>query len=334
MPQRRDTARSSPRHGFADKNRGERLQRVMADAGVASRRDCEALILAGKVRVNGEVVDSLPAWADPASDRIVVAGKHIGSFAPESSGGRAGAARRHVYVMLNKPDNTLTAERDEPGLDRRVVTDLVNHPASGRLFPVGRLDFHTTGLLLLTTDGDLAHLLTHPRFGVAKTYRVDVKGLLEDEQILKMGRGVCVVDRDEGQAVGASHKQPVLVRVVSRSRDRTSVEVTLFEERNRQIRRMLEAVGARVKRSASSSLRSRSAAAAHRTQPSASSTQRGVARGSWRELTAHEVRALRQSVKAGKAEGPHAAPAKKPRVRREAARPQSRTTRSAPRGRA
>lgn len=320
MPQRRDTARSSPRHGFADKSRGERLQRVMADAGVASRRDCEALILAGKVKVNGEVVDSLPAWADPASDRIVVAGRHIASFAPESIGGRGGATRRHVYVMLNKPDNTLTAERDEPGLDRRVVTDLVNHPASSRLFPVGRLDFHTTGLLLLTTDGDLAHLLTHPRFGIPKTYRVDVKGLLEDEQILKMGRGVYLADSEEGQAVGASHKQPVLVRVVSRTRDKTAVEVTLFEERNRQIRRMLETVGARVKRLERVAM--------------GPLQLRGVARGSWRELTVHEIRALRQAVKSGKAEGPRAAPAKPPRVRREAARTPSRPTRSAPRGRA
>lgn len=242
----------------------------MADAGVASRRDCERLIEEGRVEVNGRRVDSLPVWVDRENDQIKVNGRPLP--APE----------RHLYILLNKPTRTLTSARDEPGADRTTVLDLVNHPAKAKLFPVGRLDYDTTGLLLLTNDGELANRLTHPRYGVPKTYRAQVKGRLDAEAASTLAGGVVLTDRRDGRTVGASRTNPVELSIVHTEGDKSTVDITIREGRNRQVRRMLASLGYAVKkleRTAMGPLK-----------------LRGVARGSWRELTGREVEALRKAA--------------------------------------
>jgi len=146
---------SSP-HDNSKLDNKVRLQRWMADAGVAARRVCEQLIEEGKVRVNGRVTKKLPVFVDPQEDRIEVSGRLIQPPA------------RHVYIMLNKPERVLVAAADEPGLERTKVTDLVRHALAPRLFPVGRLEWDAQGLVLLTNDGAFAQRLTHPRYSVPK----------------------------------------------------------------------------------------------------------------------------------------------------------------------
>ena len=256
-----------------DASRGQRLQRVMADAGVASRRACEELIRNGAVEVNGHVVTELPAWVDPQTDRIHVEGRPLPK--PE----------RHLYIMLNKPTRTLTSASDEPGADRRTVLDLVDHPAKARLFPVGRLDYDTVGLVLLTNDGELANRLTHPRFGAPKTYRVVVRGQLDQDAAKEIERGIYLAERKAGRTVGAARTAHVELSVLKRDREKTTLELTLREGRNRQVRRMLAAVGFPVKsleRVGMGPVR-----------------LKGVARGAWRELTASEIKALRKAAAVG-----------------------------------
>jgi pseudouridine synthase len=200
---------------------------------------------------------------------------------------------RRIYVMLNKPLRTVTTVQDEPGLDRRTVMDLVDHPAGVRLFPVGRLDYETTGLLLLTNDGDLANALTHPRFGLEKTYRVVVRGLLEDDEVAKIERGIYLADQKAAREAGkpvASRTARVGVEIIKRDRDRTMLNLTLKEGRNRQVRRMLAAVGypvRKLERIAIGPLK-----------------LKGLSRGAWRELTREEVRTLREAVKRAKSGRP------------------------------
>ncbi len=250
---------------------GERLQRVMAEAGVASRRECERLIESGAVEVNGQVVTTLPCFVDPAEDRIAVDGHPIRKT-PE----------RHLYLLLNKPARTLTTLNDEPGADRKTVMDLINHPQKGRLFPVGRLDYDSTGLLLITNDGDLANRLTHPKFGVPKTYRVVVKGRIEADAVAEIEKGIFLADRKAGKTDGASRTSRVEVKIISLDRDRTTLELTLREGRNRQVRRLLAAVGFPVKsleRIGMGPVR-----------------LKGVARGQWRELDAREIGSLKRAA--------------------------------------
>lgn len=253
----------------------ERLQRILADAGVASRRACERLIEEGRVEVNGQIVQSLPAFADPATDRIAVDGRPIRKRG------------RHIYIMLNKPARTLTTAADEPGMDRRTVVDLVEHPSGERLFPVGRLDYETTGLLIMTNDGELANRLTHPRYEAPKTYRVVARGDLDEPTLERLRKGLFLTDRKAGRTSGgggarggASRATPESVRIVRRDRDRATLEITLTEGRNREIRRLLAAVDLNVRRL------ERIAVGPVRL--------RGVARGAWRELDRAEIHALRQ----------------------------------------
>jgi pseudouridine synthase len=252
-----------------------RLQRFLADAGVASRRASELLIEEGRVKVNGKKVVDLPAFVTPGVDRVQVDGQPIEG------------AERHVYVMLNKPGRTLSTVEDEPGAARRTVLDLVEHPSGARLYPVGRLDFDTRGLVLLTNDGELANRLTHPRFGVEKTYHAVVRGYLEEEALERLEKGIYLAERREGRTVGATRAAHVRLKIVKRDRDRTVLELTLKEGRNRQVRRMLAAVGSPVKkleRVAMGPLQ-----------------LKGLAVGEWRELTKVELQALRRAVdKAGK----------------------------------
>lgn len=259
-----------PAHDLTDASRGERLQRVLADAGVGSRRACEEMVLAGEVEVNGVVVTELPAWVDPDEDRIVVQGRPVPR--PE----------RKLYVLLNKPTRTLSTAKDEPGADRRTVLDLVDHPGASHLFPVGRLDYDTVGLILLTNDGELANRLTHPRYGVPKTYRVQVKGTLGEEAVKELEQGIYLAERKAGQTVGGVRTAHVEISILSQDREGTTLEMTLREGRNRQVRRMLAAVGypvRKLERTGMGPIR-----------------LKGVARGAWRELTRDEVWALKRAA--------------------------------------
>jgi len=187
------------------------------------------MIEEGSVKVNGRVVTELPVFVDPATDEIRVKGKPI-----------AGEAR-HVYIMLYKPKSTVTTSDDPAG--RRTVVELVNHPSSGRLFPVGRLDYDTLGLILLTNDGELANRLTHPRYGMTKTYRAIVRGSLDDAAVEELEHGIYLAHRKGGKTVGAERTMPVGIELVRRDRERTILDLTLREGRNREVRRIMAKAG-------------------------------------------------------------------------------------------
>jgi 23S rRNA pseudouridine2605 synthase len=252
-------------HSYADTTRGPRLQKVLAEAGVASRRACEELIEDGHVAVNGELVSALPAWVDPEQDRITVGDRVIGR------------SRRNIYVMLFKPRGTVSTNRDPEG--RRRAIDLVNHPDKPRLFPVGRLDAESSGLLLLTNDGELSNRLTHPRYGIHKGYEVSVGGRLEQEDIARLEQGIFLTGRDR---TGGKRTSRSKLSIIKRDRDRTLLFMELREGRNRQIRRMLANLGYPVKK-----LRR------VRMGPLA---LKGLSPGEWRELSRGELTALRRAA--------------------------------------
>jgi 23S rRNA pseudouridine2605 synthase len=197
-----------------------RLQRYLAASGIASRRRSEELIVAGLVRVNGRVVRELGTSVE--SDDVVEYGGRIVAPALEAA-----------YIVMNKPLGVVTTMRDPEG--RRTIADLLQRQGwDRRVVPVGRLDYDTSGVLLLTDDGALAHVLTHPRFGVEKTYRATLRGRLTAEQVADLQRGMKLED---GPA------QPARLRVVATRRGTSSVDVTIHEGRNRQVRRMFEELG-------------------------------------------------------------------------------------------
>lgn len=196
----------------------ERLQKIIANAGVASRRKAEELILEGNVTVNGEVVSELGTKADPEKDAIKVSGKLIHK------------PQRNTYVVLNKPKGFITSMSDPEG--RPVVTELLRG-VKARVYPVGRLDYDTEGLLILTDDGDLAHMIMHPGHEIPKTYLAKVKGVLEDKDVEKLKKGVRL---KEGITAPAS------VSKIRKADENSWIEITIHEGRNRQIRRMLEEV--------------------------------------------------------------------------------------------
>ncbi len=199
-------SKSKPAKGpLRDASRGIRLHKALADLGVASRRASETLVQEGRVAVNGETITTLPAWVDPNSDRIEVDGRVVNNT---SRGG-------HYYIMVNKPRAVICTNHDPEG--RRSIIDLV--PFDRRLFCVGRLDHDSTGLTLLTDDGDLAHRLTHPSYGIPKTYRVTLKGFLEDEAIERLRSGIWLGPR--GKQRQAAKAQAAKVSILARDRDRT-----------------------------------------------------------------------------------------------------------------
>ncbi|MEQ8850870.1 MAG: pseudouridine synthase [Phycisphaerales bacterium] len=255
-----------------DASRGVRIQKALAAAGVGSRRACERLIEDGAVAVNGAIVTDLPAWVDPESDEITVSGRILPR--PE----------RRIYILLYKPRNTVCTVDDPSG--RRTVLDIVEHPSGVRLYPVGRLDYDTMGLLLLTNDGPLANQLTHPRFGVSKTYRAIVKGRLEDEDVRRLAKGVHLAERREGRTVGGKRTTGVDLRIVRREPERTIIDITLSEGRNRQVRRMLATVGCNVKKLVRTEM--------------GPLRLKGLRLGEWRELTSGEIRSLRNAARSGK----------------------------------
>ncbi len=197
---------------------GERLQKVIAAAGVASRRVAENLIVEGRVTVNGEVVDALGRRVDPETDAIAVDGVPV----------QIDSSRR--YIVLNKPTGVVSSLQDERG--RRDLTEFVDRYEE-RLFNVGRLDTETSGLLVLTNDGDLAHVLAHPSFGVQKTYIAKVHGNVNPAVVQRLTEGV---ELEDGPIKADK------VRLLESSRGESLVEITLHSGRNRIVRRMLEAV--------------------------------------------------------------------------------------------
>ena len=196
-----------------------RLQKLIAGSGLASRRKAEMLIAAGRVTVNGTVVSELGTKVDPNRDHVKVDGKHLR------------AAQPFVYLMLNKPKHVMST-LDDPG-GRTTVKQFL-HGVSVRVFPVGRLDFDSEGLMLLTNNGELAQALLHPRYHVPKTYLIKVKGVLTDDQISQLQRGVKLEDGMTGQAT---------VKKIRKAEQNSWLEITIREGRKHQVKRMLEAVG-------------------------------------------------------------------------------------------
>jgi 23S rRNA pseudouridine2605 synthase len=206
----------------------ERLQKIIAAAGIASRRKAEELISSGRVQVNGQIVTELGSKADAEIDHIRVNGKLLHG------------AQRHAYLLLNKPKGYVTTMSDPE--KRPTVMDLI-HGVKGRVYPVGRLDYASEGLLLLTNDGDLAHRLMKAASHVPKTYVVKVAGTPKEDAIAKLRLGVSIAT-DDGKRVKTG---PALVKIVKEAAN-PWYEITLVEGRNRQIRRMFEAVGHHVEK--------------------------------------------------------------------------------------
>lgn len=196
-----------------------RLQKLIAGSGLASRRKAEQLIAAGRVTVNGKVVTELGTKVDPECDHVKVDGKHLSHAQP------------FVYLMLNKPKHVMST-LDDPG-GRPTVKDFIRG-VSVRVFPVGRLDFESEGLMLLTNNGDLAQALLHPRYHVPKTYLIKVKRVLTDEEIRQLEGGVKLEDGMTG---------PAQVKKIKKAEQNSWLEVTIREGRKHQVRRMLESVG-------------------------------------------------------------------------------------------
>lgn len=295
-----------------------RLQRYLADAGIAARRACEALIEQGRVEVNGEIVKTLPAFLDPETDKVTVDGRPVK------------APGRRVYVIFHKPARTLVTVADEPGFDRRTVLDYIDHPAKARLFPVGRLHYDATGLVLLTNDGEFANLLTHPRYGVPKTYWAVVRGTIVPQQIEDIDLKLRILDRkaaraemglstgpkrrtprptddeefaDEGDGMEpepgarrerehiAKSTRPVIT-IVKTGEGKTLLEISMLEARNRQLEDVLQGLGSPVKKVTRVGI--------------GPLRLKGLGAGQWRELTGAEVSMLRKLAKRGGKPAPNA----------------------------
>ena len=230
-----------------------RLQKFLAESGVASRRKSEELIDQGKVRVNGRVA-MIGDKIDPKKDTVTVNGKKIVK------------TKTFTYIVLHKPRGFITTMSDE--MDRKCVAELIKD-VPGRVYPVGRLDRDSEGMLLFTNDGAFANAMTHPTKHVPKTYRVTVRPSINEEQITALTQGVIIDDRKTA---------PAEVRVITKEEGRVVLEIILYEGRNRQIRKMCEEVGlevARLKRTAIGSIKLGM-----------------LKQGDWRNLTEDEVRKL------------------------------------------
>jgi pseudouridine synthase len=231
---------------------GIRLQKALADAGVAARRDCEKLILDGRIQVNGKQVVELPCFVD-VDDMVTLDGVPLELNLKQKAHVSAPVTQdKRTYLLVNKPKGMITTTKDPDG--RTNVMQLVPHSIRDRerLFPVGRLDADSTGLLLLTNDGDLAFQLTHPKFGVTKEYRVLTTGLAGDEQIAKLKKGMYLMTPDASGQIKNKRANlesvRILKRYVDRNRgDRTLLSIQLREGQNREIRRLLARVGLKVR---------------------------------------------------------------------------------------
>lgn len=203
----------------------ERLQKVLSQAGIASRRNAEKLIAEGKIRVNGVITTELGTKVDIEKDKISYNGKTIRTL------------EKKVYFMLNKPKGYISSAKDEKG--RKTVIDLLADVPE-RIFPVGRLDYNTEGLLLLTNDGEFMNNLLHPKFEIAKTYVAKINGIINQEQIYKLCDGI---ELEDGKTAPAD----VYVDSIDTKLKQSRIEITIHEGRNRQVRRMFQALGFEVK---------------------------------------------------------------------------------------
>jgi 23S rRNA pseudouridine2605 synthase len=238
-----------------------RISKVLAGAGVASRRAIEEMVLEGRITVNGEFVAKLPCFVDLQEDEIRVDGRPV----------RRKAAQLQ-YFLINKPRGVVCTQRDPAGRPRAV--DLLPKTPE-RLFPVGRLDVETTGLLILTNDGDLTEYLTHPSHGVEKTYVAEVEGRMTPGSIEALKKGVYLDGR---------RTQRARVKVLRRSAERSLVEITICEGRNREVRRLLARLGHKVRRLKRTGL--------------GPLTDRGLKIGSCRVIRPKEVKQLRECGRA------------------------------------
>lgn len=201
-----------------------RLQKYLAEAGIASRRKSEEYILQGRVKVNGKIVTKLGTKVKPDIDKIEFDDKLV-----------ATQQAKHTYILLNKPIDYVTTVKDQ--FHRNTVLDLVK--TDKRLVPVGRLDMYTSGALILTDDGDFVYKITHPKHEISKTYTVTLKGVVTKEEIEKLEKGV-----DIGDFVTSKAKVKVLK--IDDEQNKTRLEITIHEGKNRQIRRMCEAINKKV----------------------------------------------------------------------------------------
>ena len=262
----------------------ERIQKVLGNAGVASRRNIEQLVLEGRVAVNGRVIKKLPVLVDPEKDNIEVDGERvrIGGARPGGKAakahGKAGRGGDRLYLLMNKPKGVYSTNVAQ-GEQVRAI-DLLPPDLPGRVYPVGRLDAESRGLLLLTNDGDLTNQLTHPRYGVPKTYRATIDGNVRPQTVEELEKGVWMADPKSGKGfkTGRSH-----IKIVRRGRDRSILEITIREGRNRQVRRMLARLGHKVR----DLMRIRMGPL----------NLHGLAPGQVRSLTPREVRELRELPK-------------------------------------
>lgn len=202
----------------------ERLQKYLAEAGIASRRKCEEYILEGKVKVNGEVVTTLGTKINPQKDKIEYNDKLVTKKNEE-----------HTYILLNKPIDYVTTVKDQ--FNRPTVLDLIK--TDKRLVPVGRLDMYTSGALILTDDGDFIYKVTHPKHEITKTYTVTLKGKITNDEVSKIAEGV-----DIGDFVTSKAKVKILK--IDEEQNKSRLEITIHEGKNRQVRRMCEAIGKKV----------------------------------------------------------------------------------------
>jgi len=234
----------------------ERLQKVLANHGVASRRACEQLIKDGKVKVNGKVITELGTKVNPQKDKIYVEGKVLAKQEDK------------IYILLHKPVGYVSTVNDEKS--RRIVLDLIKG-VKERVYPVGRLDYDTEGLLLLTNDGDLTFALTHPKHQVDKTYLAWVEGIPSQVLLDKLADGV---DLEDGRTA------PAKVKLMDRQEGHSLLEIIIHEGRNRQVRRMCEFIGHPV----TGLQRARFGFL----------TLEGVGKGKFRYLTKAEIRQLKE----------------------------------------
>ncbi len=240
----------------------ERLQKVMAQAGVASRRKSEELILAGKVKVNGVTVTELGTKVS-SKDQVEVEGVQL-------------AKEQSIYYLLYKPRGVISTANDEKG--RKTVVDFFPE-VEERIYPVGRLDYDTSGIIIMTNDGEFSYLMTHPKFEIKKTYVAKVKGIPRREDLKKLEKGIELED-------GLTAPARVKTVSVDKKSKMAIIEITIHEGRNRQVRRMFDAIGCPVdslKRETFGNL-----------------TTRGLNAGEARPLTIHEIKQLRVLAETGK----------------------------------
>jgi 23S rRNA pseudouridine2605 synthase len=211
----------------------ERIQKILGGAGVASRREVERMVLEGRIAVNGKIVSRLPILVDPDEDRVEVDSQLVRL--------RSEKGRKRAYFIMNKPKGVYSTNVAQ-GVQTRAI-DLLPPNLRERVYPVGRLDAESRGLLLLTNDGELTQRLTHPKYGVPKTYRVVVDGFVEPGAIDTLQKGVWLAD-ESGHGFHSGRSQ---IRVVKRGRYQSILEITLREGKNREVRRILARLGHKVR---------------------------------------------------------------------------------------